>query len=280
MLWITLSLARKPRFWLVRKHTHLGLPPILLVLSFAIGIVRMQMTSLPISSSELSWYNNRGVVTIKGVICGYPDRRDTFQLLTVDASSLSTVNNADTMAIDGRLIIRTGIDASWVYGDEVLLTGRLTTPSNESDFSYRDYLARQSIHSTLYYPDIVLITRGHGNPLVSRIYSIRDKGLSILSRVFPMPESALLSGILLGVDNDIPASIQTAFRVTGTTHIIAISKCLLPVVRHPQRRPRNYTYIIRLRDPLRCKPFRCTGCDNGQSRPVCQPGRATPGWHQ
>jgi competence protein ComEC len=223
MLWITLSLARKPRFWLVRKHTHLGLPPILLVLSCAIGIVRMQMTSLPISSSDLSWYNNRGVVTIKGEICGYPDRRDTFQLLTVDASSLSTVNNANTLAIDGRLIIRTGIDASWVYGDEVLLTGRLTTPSNESDFSYRDYLARQSIHSTLYYPEIVLITRGHGNPLVSRIYSIRDKGLSILSRVFPMPESALLSGILLGVDNDIPASIQTAFRVTGTTHIIAIS---------------------------------------------------------
>lgn len=38
-----------------------------------------------------------------------------------------------------------------------------------------------------------------------------------------MPESALLSGILLGVDNDIPDNIQTAFRVTGTTHIIAIS---------------------------------------------------------
>ena len=223
MLWVILSMARKPHYWLARKHTRLGLPPILLLLSCAIGIVRMQITSLPISSGDLSWYNNRGVVTIKGIICGFPDRRDTFQLLTVDASSLYTVNNANTTAVAGRLIIRTGIDAPWAYGDAVLLTGRLTTPSNESDFSYRDYLDQKSIHSTLYYPDIVLIARGHGNPLVSWIYSIRDKGLSTLSRVLPMPESALLSGILLGVDNDIPTGIQTAFRVTGTTHIIAIS---------------------------------------------------------
>jgi competence protein ComEC len=223
LLWVTLSLVRKPHAWLIRKNARLGLPPILLVLSFAIGIVRMQMISRPISSSDLSWYNNRGVVTIKGKICGYPDRRDTYQLLTVDAGSLSTISDANTLAVDGRLIIRTGLDAPWVYGDEILLTGRLTTPSNESDFSYRDYLAKQAIHSTLYYPDIVLITKGQGNPLVSWIYSIRDRGLSILSRVFPMPESALLSGILLGVDNDIPASIQTAFRITGTTHIIAIS---------------------------------------------------------
>ena len=223
VLWITLSLSRKPRFWLVRKHPRLGLPPILLVLSFAIGIFRMQITSLPISSSDLSWYNNRGVVTIKGEICGYPDRRDTFQLLTVETSSLSLTDNVNTMSVNGRLIIRAGIETSWAYGDEIVLTGRLTTPSNEADFSYRDYLARQSIHSTLYYPDIVLIARGQGNPLVGWIYSIRDKGLSTLSLIFPMPESALLSGILLGVDNDIPATIQTAFRVTGTTHIIAIS---------------------------------------------------------
>ncbi len=44
-----------------------------------------------------------------------------------------------------------------------------------------------------------------------------------MSQIFPAPESALLSGILLGFDNNIPPDIQAAFRKTGTTHIIAIS---------------------------------------------------------
>jgi len=220
---MVLSLVRKPAAWLIRKHAQLGLPPLLLVLSFVIGILRLQVSSRPISSGDLSWYNNSGIVTIRGRVSGYPDRRDAYQLLTVKVGSLSMAGKVNAISVRGQLIIRTGIDSSWAYGDEIILTGNLTTPSDEADFSYKDYLARHSIQSTLYYPEIILIARNRGNPLVGWIYSVRDKGMSTISLLYHMPESALLSGILLGVDNDIPANIQTAFRVTGTTHIIAIS---------------------------------------------------------
>jgi predicted membrane metal-binding protein len=33
----------------------------------------------------------------------------------------------------------------------------------------------------------------------------------------------MLAGILLGVETDIPAEVQEAFKVTGTAHIIVIS---------------------------------------------------------
>jgi competence protein ComEC len=39
----------------------------------------------------------------------------------------------------------------------------------------------------------------------------------------PQPESGLLEGILLGLENDIPSSLKQAYRDTGASHIIAIS---------------------------------------------------------
>jgi competence protein ComEC len=39
----------------------------------------------------------------------------------------------------------------------------------------------------------------------------------------PEPQASLLNGILLGDDSGLPADVQDEFRLTGTTHIIAIS---------------------------------------------------------
>jgi competence protein ComEC len=224
LLWVVLCVVRKPRPWLVRKHNRLGLPPILLAVLFLIGVIRYQSFSSPISPGNLAWYNDRGVITISGEICGYPDHRGTYQLLTVESSSISysEITSASSI-VSGRVIVRTGSETAWAYGDAIQLTGRLITPSDEAYFSYLNYLARHSINSSLYYPEIILKARGQGNPLLIWIYSLRDKGLTLLARLYSMPESALLSGILLGVDNDIPEDIQKAFRATGTTHIIAIS---------------------------------------------------------
>jgi competence protein ComEC len=44
-----------------------------------------------------------------------------------------------------------------------------------------------------------------------------------LADLFPEPHAALLQGILLGDDNNIPAELTQSFRATGTTHILAIS---------------------------------------------------------
>jgi|WetSurSiteA1Bulk_404760.scaffolds.fasta_scaffold06643_2 competence protein ComEC len=223
-IWVGLSLMKKPRIWLVRKNQRIGLAPVIIFFSFLVGILRYQISSQPISQTGLPQYNDHGVATISGEICDYPDRRDTYQLLTVKAKRLLSLNGAVTdLPLSGRVIVRTGIDTLWAYGDSIKMTGRLVTPSDEADFSYKDFLAKRSIGSSLYYPEIIIITRGGGTPSIRWIYELRDKGLTILAKLYPMPESSLLSGILLGVDNGIPDSVQKAFRATGTTHIIAIS---------------------------------------------------------
>lgn len=196
--WMVLSFIRKPRLWVVRKNRFVGLSPALILFSFLTGVLRYQITNSPLSQNNLAYYNDTGVVTITGEIYGFPDRRDTFQLLTVRIYQLSSPTSGFTnLPVTGQVIIRTGIETPWNYGDSIQITGRLVTPSDEEDFSYRNYLARRYIGSSLYYPEIVLISREGGSPITRWIFILRNRGLATLAKLYPMPESALLSGILL-----------------------------------------------------------------------------------
>ena len=61
-----------------------------------------------------------------------------------------------------------------------------------------------------------------GDPLLSRIYRLREVLLERLYQLFPKPENALMAGILLGDESKITSDIDHAFQKTGTAHIIAI----------------------------------------------------------
>jgi predicted membrane metal-binding protein len=45
----------------------------------------------------------------------------------------------------------------------------------------------------------------------------------VIQQILPEPQASLLNGILLGVDAGLPVVVQEDVRITGTSHIIAIS---------------------------------------------------------
>ena len=45
----------------------------------------------------------------------------------------------------------------------------------------------------------------------------------VITQILPEPQASLLNGILLGDDSGLPTNVQDEFRLTGTSHIIAIS---------------------------------------------------------
>ncbi|TLM76502.1 MAG: ComEC/Rec2 family competence protein, partial [Actinobacteria bacterium] len=90
-------------------------------------------------------------------------------------------------------------------------------------FSYREYLARQGVHSQLSAPRASRIGRGCGSLLLTGIYRLKERSAAVLAALYPPSEAALLDGILLGDDSSLPESAQQAFRDTGTAHIVAIS---------------------------------------------------------
>jgi competence protein ComEC len=109
------------------------------------------------------------------------------------------------------------------YGDLVRISGNPETPPENESFSYQEYLARKGIHSLVSYPRLEALSSGHGNPLLATLYRFRLKGYGVLNSILPQPQAALLSGILLGLDQDLPDDLVLAFQETGTAHIIAIS---------------------------------------------------------
>jgi competence protein ComEC len=112
----------------------------------------------------------------------------------------------------------------WRYGDVIRVEGRLEAPPRMSTFDYREYLARKGVFAWLARPDgIERIGENAGAPLHAQLLLLKDRVRQTIKQILPMPESALLNGILIGDDNDIPDDLKEAFRRTGTSHIVAIS---------------------------------------------------------
>jgi len=103
------------------------------------------------------------------------------------------------------------------------VTGELSTPPEFATFNYADFLARQGVYSLIDRPRVSVLEHDRGNPILSAIYAFRDRAYAVIQQILPEPQASLLSGILLGIDAGLPAKVQEDFRVTGTSHIIAIS---------------------------------------------------------
>ncbi len=167
-------------------------------------------------------------VTIKGYISSYPLVADTKQRLQVEAESIiprakSTVDAA-FLPVAGTLRLTTGIHQRYQYGQPVLLRGRLATPPDFEDFSYREYLARKQIHSLLYNAWIEPLPGPmQGRWLEHKLYALRARGEVLLNRLLPEPHAALANGMLLGIEAGIPDELYEQFNLTGTSHTIVIS---------------------------------------------------------
>ena len=134
------------------------------------------------------------------------------------------------LVVHGLLQARIEPDSKWQYGDRVTVQGKIITPPESGDFSYRDYLANHNIYSMIRPDQITLVERGQGSILLNVLYSLRQRAYIVINRLLPQPEAGLLSGILLGIENDLPEQLKLAFQDTGTYHIIAISGFNIAIV--------------------------------------------------
>jgi len=189
---------------------------------FFLGAARFQATVPSVDAFHIAWYADRDFqLVITGVLVEPSDDRDTYSNLRIEVSRVKT--GVIDLPVHGLILARVPTGGGWHYGDVVRVRGHLKTPPADEVFSYRDYLARQGILA--YMPDAnpTHLPFLSGSPILRLVYSIREKAVAKVYKIFPDPEASLLAGILLGVDNGIPADLKLAFQNTGTAHIIAIS---------------------------------------------------------
>jgi len=212
---------RRPAEWLhLSTRTYLIIA--LSLVSFSLGGFNYQIRQPKIDAFHISWYNDREYdLLLTGTIAEPPDYRDTYTNLRLNVEAVDT--GSGDLPVEGELLVRVFPNETYEYGERIRIRGKLVTPPENEEFSYRDYLARQGVHSYMSQTEVTRLPGEGGNPIRKAIYAFKDKALENIYLIFPDPEASLLAGILLGVDTGLPRDLQQAFKDTGTAHIIAIS---------------------------------------------------------
>jgi competence protein ComEC len=192
------------------------------ILSLLLGGMRYQVAQPVFSPFFVAWYNDREYkVTLTGWLAAPVDPRDGYTNLRIHLENIDTGDGS--LPVTGMLLARLPPGSFFQVGDVLRLRGYLETPPENEEFSYREYLATQGIHSILPAADVTALSFRSGSPFFRAVFTFRDHLLQIVGQIFPEPEASLLSGILLGMDRGLSPGLQQAFTNTGTAHIIAIS---------------------------------------------------------
>ncbi len=205
--------------WREHPHVRLGAACALMM---TLGVGRLLLALPRFDDRALAAYNDAGEVTFTGVVVGEPDERDSYTNLRVRAERL-TLPDGTEHEVEGLALVRTDRYPERHYGDRVQVAGRLETPPVFETFSYRDYLARQGIHSLVRNAEVTLLAEQQANPILYALCAFKRQARATIAAILPEPQAALLTGILLGVETGIPANLKDDFAATGTSHIVAIS---------------------------------------------------------
>ena len=217
-VWLTAAAVGVLTGTLGRRERALRWGGALLTLA-SLGALRIALC--PLYTSPLQPYLDGPPVTLTGTVVAAPDVRPAHIELVLAVEMAAT--GKEEHKVNGRILIRAPRAASYHYGDRLRVSGQVRTPPAGAGFSYRDYLARRGIHGLMEEAQIQLVSHGHGNPIQAAFIALGDRAESVISTLWPAPESALLAGILLGREGAIPEPLLQAFNTSGTRHIIAIS---------------------------------------------------------
>ncbi len=228
-LWVAISaiaLAALLAFPLRRSHALLLC---LCLVSLLGGILRIQSTLPNADQDTLRYYNDKGTVTIKGLVAADPETSGASLALLLEAREMKSGDIWQETS--GAVLVYVPQPSSYKYGDLLQVEGKLKTPPQLGDFDWREYLARKGIHSLMNYPEqIGLLATGQGFKPLEWLYGLRNRMSQALDSALPQPQSALAQAILLGKRSSIPDDLNVSFFRTGTTHIIAISGLNLSIV--------------------------------------------------
>jgi competence protein ComEC len=212
-------------FRFLRYHKKLVILSSLCLALLFTGAAHFQSSQAPADESHIQIYTDRGTVEIKGLVNSYPELIDRTARLQVSAQEVN--KNDQWREASGTVLVTVTRYPVYRYGDLLLLRGEL---ESSADPGYADYLARQDIHSVMFYPEIEVMETGRGSSLLAWVYSLRERLSRTLTKVLPEPQASLAQGIILGIRENIPSSVRDSFIFSGTAHLLAISGLHLSVV--------------------------------------------------
>lgn len=112
------------------------------------------------------------------------------------------------------------------YGEVVRLRGKIERSTNDS---YGDYLLKEGIVGILNFP-VIEGREGKRRDYRSYLFDLRNKVSEIFGEALPQKEGAFMSGILLGGTGGFSDAFKDDMKVSGTTHLVALSGYNISVI--------------------------------------------------
>lgn len=108
-------------------------------------------------------------------------------------------------------------------GDELRVEGTIERPENYGAFDYVSYLRRDGIVALMSFPKAEKISEGKGNTLLLVLSRIKRAFEKNIDTALPEPHAAFMKGLLLGERASLPADVTESFKLSGVSHIVALS---------------------------------------------------------
>lgn len=124
-----------------------------------------------------------------------------------------------------KILVQANLYPTYRYGDSLKVTGKIEDPSSIkiNEFDYGNYLLKKQIRGLVKNPDKIEIIGWQGSRVVAAILTIGDKFQAVLNKVLPEPQSTLMIGLIIGLKQQLPDSVATAFQRSGLSHVTAVS---------------------------------------------------------
>ncbi len=201
---------------------------IFLSIFFVIGFIRADFSTMQKSqfeNLEQRYLNLYGVVTVP------PKVTDKGSRMTVEVSEMG---NSKLYRPEKILVAYEGYE-SFGYGDRLKIGGALELPKSfENDvgyvFNYPKYLEKDGIFFVMQKAKVTKVGERGGNFFMSFLFNIKNSFISKMQTVLSGPDTALMSGILLGAQDSIPKSTKEDFQKSGLTHILVLSGYNITIV--------------------------------------------------
>jgi len=185
-----------------------------------VGALRFQQTYF---QNDIYQFYGRTVAG-RGIISEEPDTRLEKTYLTVSNIKIAG------QELRSKVLLSVPLFPEYEYGQQIQFKTKLHEPKEYEDFSYKNYLSRFGIDAVAYQPEILLEPESGGNRIKQLIFALKARFLQNLNQVLPEPQAAFMGGLLLGAKRAIPEEISEQFKITGTSHIVAISGYNITVI--------------------------------------------------
>jgi competence protein ComEC len=161
-------------------------------------------------------------VAITGTIAGFPDTKTTKTQVFVNVHVLQ-IDAKVFRKISGKILVNLPKYPSVRYGDMITVEGELKIPPVWEDFSYKRFLEKEGVHAYIPWGNFVILESNTASPVFEKLFNVRLATENALRRKIPEPEASFAVGILLGGERGFPENVIEEFRITGLSHLLALS---------------------------------------------------------